>query len=41
MECIGPYSRFVHVEEEKIMALGKEVGDIEREVKRVRSKLLS
>ena len=39
MECIGPYSRFVSVEEEKIQGWGGEVGEIEREVRRVRGRL--
>jgi len=39
MECIGPYSRFVSVEEEKIKGLRQEVGEIEKEVKRVRGRL--
>lgn len=39
MECIGPYSRFVAVEEEKIRDWRGEVREIEKEVRRVRDRL--
>jgi hypothetical protein len=39
MECIGPYSRFVQVEDEKIQALSTELGEIERAVRAVRRRL--
>lgn len=41
VECIGPYARFVAVEEEKIATLSKELGDVERRVAAVRARLSS
>lgn len=39
VECIGPYARFVQVEEEKIETLSKELIDVERRVSAVRARL--
>ena len=39
MDCIGPYSRFVQVEDEKIRAISGELQDVDRAVWEVRRRL--
>lgn len=40
LDCIGPYSRFVSVEENKIQELGMEVEVIDKEINKLRTRLV-
>lgn len=40
LDCIGPYSRFVSVEENKIQELGMEMEVIDKEINKLRTRLV-